>query len=120
VTSPGRDRRRRFSGRERAALAIVAGGKCRRCGDELTPDFHGDHVVAHARGGRTDVTNGQALCPACNRAKGTTAYLVLAPGDHAAHRADAARAADAGYLGGITRAADPPAVSAAAYTRRQK
>ena len=40
------------------------------CGDALDPDFHADHRRAWAHGGRTDVVNGQALCPICNRNKG--------------------------------------------------
>lgn len=62
--------RRRFSSRERVALYLAADGKCSRCGKELEPGWHGDHVTPWSRGGQTDVTNGQALCPACNEKKG--------------------------------------------------
>ena len=65
-----RDPRRRFNARERAALFIAAAGNCPRCGDPLPPDFHADHRDPWARGGVTDVINGQALCPPCNRRKG--------------------------------------------------
>jgi superfamily II DNA or RNA helicase len=64
------DDRRRFGDRERAALWLAAGGRCSQCGDELSEDWHADHVEAFARGGVTDVVNGQALCPTCNRRKG--------------------------------------------------
>lgn len=41
------------------------------CQVELPTDWHADHIIAHANGGETDVINGQALCPTCNRKKGT-------------------------------------------------
>lgn len=65
-----RDARRRFAARERAALLIAAAGRCTDCGEVLTTDFHADHRHPWARGGHTDMTNGQALCPGCNHSKG--------------------------------------------------
>lgn len=62
---------RRFGGRERVALYLVADGKCQLCGAVLEPGWHADHVRPFSRGGTTDVINGQALCPACNLRKGT-------------------------------------------------
>src|SRR5690606_19741506 len=62
--------RRFFNARERAALYLAADGKCMSCGAELEPGWHADHVDAYSRGGVTDVTNGQALCPTCNLMKG--------------------------------------------------
>lgn len=32
--------------------------------------WHADHIHPFARGGETDITNGQALCPSCNIRKG--------------------------------------------------
>lgn len=61
--------RRRFSDRERAALYLAADGRCSGCGVELQPGWHADHEVPWSRGGPTDVINGQALCPDCNRKK---------------------------------------------------
>jgi len=61
--------RRRFSERERAALYLAADGRCSWCGAELLPGWHADHEVPWSRGGPTDVVNGQALCPDCNREK---------------------------------------------------
>lgn len=63
-------RRRLFSRTERGILYLAADGKCERCGKDLAPGFHADHVRAHSRGGPTDVINGQALCPDCNQQKG--------------------------------------------------
>lgn len=62
--------RRRFNDRERAALYLAADGRCMRCAEELRPGWHADHEVAYSRGGKTDVLNGQALCPRCNLLKG--------------------------------------------------
>lgn len=61
---------RRFSRAERAALYLAAQGRCSRCGALLEPGWHGDHIQPWARGGPTDVANGQALCPRCNLIKG--------------------------------------------------
>lgn len=66
------DERRRFNGRERAALYLAADGRCQLCGAELEPGWHGDHIDPYSAGGPTDITNGQALCPACNLRKGST------------------------------------------------
>jgi superfamily II DNA or RNA helicase len=62
--------RRRFNSGERAALYLAADGRCSSCGIELADGWHADHVAPYARGGITDVINGQALCPRCNQQKG--------------------------------------------------
>ena len=64
--------KRRFSRAERAALFVAAAGDCARCGHPLDTSFHADHVLPWSAGGKTDVINGQALCPACNLRKGAT------------------------------------------------
>lgn len=64
--------RRTFNRRERAALIAVSDGLCEKCGTELPANWHADHVIPWSRGGATDVTNGQALCPTCNLTKGDT------------------------------------------------
>lgn len=66
----GRDKKRRFSGRQRVVLYLASGGNCETCGAELGPGWHGDHVKPWSVGGETDVINGQALCPTCNLKKG--------------------------------------------------
>lgn len=63
--------RRRFNQGERTALYLAADGRCSECGRELEPGWHADHVDPYSRGGRTDVINGQALCPRCNLRKGS-------------------------------------------------
>lgn len=68
------DARRRFSGRERAAILARAVGRCEahswllgRC--RQTEGLQADHVHPHSRGGATSVENGQALCARHNRRK---------------------------------------------------
>lgn len=69
--------RRFFNSSERTALYLAADGRCTECGNELEPGWHADHVDPHARGGITDVINGQALCPDCNLRKGPKPVLQL-------------------------------------------
>lgn len=65
------DPRRLFTPSQRRALYWSANGKCEECGRELDPkDWHADHIHPHNLGGKTDVINGQALCPQCNLLKG--------------------------------------------------
>lgn len=64
--------RRRFNDRERFALFLASDGKCSLCGTPLSAGFHADHIVPYSKEGLTDVTNGQALCAACNLKKGAT------------------------------------------------
>lgn len=59
-----------FDPRQRLALLNESAGLCAGCGVALAPGFHADHVTPFARGGSTDVANGQALCARCNQAKG--------------------------------------------------
>lgn len=62
--------RRRFNTSEHIALYLATDGRCARCGAELEPGWHADHVVPRSKGGPTDLTNGQPLCPKCNAEKG--------------------------------------------------
>lgn len=62
--------RRTFSGRERIALFLAAGGKCAICRRPLGIGWHADHMEPWSYGGVTDVVNGQALCADCNLKKG--------------------------------------------------
>jgi hypothetical protein len=62
---------RRFSARQRVALFLAAGGRSTGCGAPPERSWPADHVTPWSAGGPTDVINGQALCPSCNRMKGT-------------------------------------------------
>ena len=69
------DPRRFFTAEQRAELLELAGeedGKhpCAGCGKLFFADeLQADHVEAWSKGGRTEVSNGQVLCRACNTAK---------------------------------------------------
>lgn len=62
--------RRRFNQSERIALYWMAEGRCEECGAPLDGSFHADHNQPYSKGGKTDVTNGRALCAVCNLKKG--------------------------------------------------
>lgn len=64
--------RRHFGLAQRRVLAWLAAGRCQLCGAKLANDFHADHVVPFAHGGKTQTSNGQALCGPCNLRKGSS------------------------------------------------
>lgn len=49
----------------------MTGGRCANCGQQLTREFHADHVTPFVSGGATLTGNGQALCGPCNLKKGS-------------------------------------------------
>jgi hypothetical protein len=65
------DARRCFSSEQRAVLFLLANGQCQGCGEALGDHWHADHIVPWSAAGRTELTNGQALCAACNLWKGS-------------------------------------------------
>ena len=67
--------RRRFSRSEKAALYLIADGKCEKCQNELSQGWHGDHIIPFSVVEETDVKNGQALCGTCNLKKGSTTTM---------------------------------------------
>ncbi len=62
--------KRSFSIKEKLAIFVAYNGKCAICGERLNANWHADHIIPFSKGGSTDVTNGQALCPKCNLKKG--------------------------------------------------
>ena len=54
----------------RAALFLNARGRCQGCGVALKKGWHADHKVPWHLVRKTNLFNMQALCPACNLAKG--------------------------------------------------
>ena len=63
--------KRNFTKRQRLALAKASNWRCAICGCKLDRSFHADHIIPFSKGGKTDVSNGQALCPQCNLKKGS-------------------------------------------------
>ncbi|MDD5209834.1 MAG: DUF262 domain-containing protein [Elusimicrobiales bacterium] len=65
-----KDRQRGFSEEQRRAIYWQNAGKCQICKEPCTDsDFHADHIKPHSKGGETKISNGQVLCPGCNREK---------------------------------------------------
>lgn len=64
------DSKRFYTGNLRVAVWARDDGFCRHCGVRLDPSaWEADHLVPHARGGRTTLENGAASCKPCNNAK---------------------------------------------------
>lgn len=70
-------------------------GRCRACGIGDVDALQCDHIVPESRGGKTTLSNLQALCGVCNNRKGQTSVGELPIreriegfGDHSAVMAD--------------------------------
>ena len=60
-----------FSNKRRNDVFEKCNGKCYYCGDHLDYDnFHMDHVIPKAKGGRGVIENLVAACCLCNLTKG--------------------------------------------------
>ncbi len=65
-----KDEVRFFTSDQRFALYYRDKGICGDCKMKCKESaFHADHIVPHTKGGTTCLTNGQVLCPKCNRKK---------------------------------------------------
>ncbi|MDX2275050.1 MAG: HNH endonuclease signature motif containing protein [Hyphomonadaceae bacterium] len=69
------DPTRDFTHEQRLAIFRRDGGECQlrlKCSGEKVgwENWHADHKLAHSRGGKTTVENGQIACAACNLSKG--------------------------------------------------
>jgi len=51
-------------------LFVAGNGNCAMCGKELEKGWHSDHIYPYSKGGETQLSNAQALCPECNLKKG--------------------------------------------------
>ena len=59
-----------FTQSQRQELFLRAKGKCQNCSCEISlDDFHADHITPYSLGGKTELSNGQALCRSCNLKK---------------------------------------------------
>jgi superfamily II DNA or RNA helicase len=67
---------RAFSPLQRVEIFNRSNGNCQRCGVDITlSNFHADHIIPWSQNGKTQVSNGQALCPPCNLKKSGTMDL---------------------------------------------
>ena len=63
-----RHNRQRLTKEQREEVFQKTGGHCHICGVELTTDkWPADHIVAHIKGGKHDLTNYLPACWTCNR-----------------------------------------------------
>jgi 5-methylcytosine-specific restriction endonuclease McrA len=67
-----KDRQRAFTDTQRRIIWHSSTERlCQDCARKLTwKDFTADHVVAHSRGGRSEIENAAILCQSCNSRKG--------------------------------------------------
>ena len=64
---------RNFNQSQRKELFLKSGSKCQICSCDISLDnFHADHVIPYCEGGKTEIKNGQALCPKCNFKKASS------------------------------------------------
>ncbi|RKX63595.1 MAG: hypothetical protein DRP42_07455 [Tenericutes bacterium] len=69
---------RAFSANQRLSLLAKAKFRCQKCGCVIAwKTFHADHVTPYSLGGETVLSNGQALCEACNLRKGNKMFEPL-------------------------------------------
>lgn len=58
---------RSFTTQQRRQMEGHAKGRCEGCGTTLETGWHGHHTLPYHLGGKTDILNGEALCPTCHR-----------------------------------------------------
>ena len=64
------DGQRLFTQEQKVILYKRSEGKCQKCNIEISQDnFDADHIIRHADGGKTTLSNGRALCISCNRGR---------------------------------------------------
>ena len=74
-SKPKKDSFRFFSSMQKNIIWERSKGKCELCGIKLVPfkgresSFEADHILAWSKGGKTTLSNAQALCKKCNRKK---------------------------------------------------
>ena len=70
---PLKDSKRNFDESQRQVIYRKDKGVCQICGKECDwNDWEADHIVPWSKGGKTEIENGQVLCPTCNSKKSDT------------------------------------------------
>ena len=77
------DPQRNFTDEQKAELFVRDDKKCQgtSCGGKTVKDgenWHADHIIPWFCGGRTEISNGQVLCPTCNLRKGAKFWEIPA------------------------------------------
>jgi 5-methylcytosine-specific restriction endonuclease McrA len=67
MTDVPRDPRRGFTRFQRFQIWVHACGRCEDCGRGLSDEWDAHHKKHHAKGGRTEILNGRALCEDCHK-----------------------------------------------------
>ena len=67
--STKRRRPNEFSTTQKKQIASKQKWKCKCCKELLKADYQVDHIKPICKGGSSDISNGQALCPACHKKK---------------------------------------------------
>ncbi len=68
---PQKDAKRNFDEAQRQVIFRRGNGICRLCGRKCEwNDWEADHIIPWSKGGKTEIENGQILCPSCNAKKG--------------------------------------------------
>ena len=67
---PQKDSKRSFDEAQRQVIYRRGKGICKMCGKQCEwNNWEADHIVPWSRGGKTEIENGQVLCPSCNSKK---------------------------------------------------
>ena len=66
-----KDVKRMFNLEERNLIWILSGKTCQKCQRKLNDfeEMEADHIVPYSKGGKTTISNAQALCKSCNLEK---------------------------------------------------
>lgn len=67
---PQKDSQRSFDEAQKQVIFRRDKGVCQKCGQKCEWNgWEADHIIPWSRGGKTEVENGQVLCPTCNAQK---------------------------------------------------
>ncbi len=67
---PLKDSKRNFDEAQRQEIYRRDNGMCKICGKKREwNDWEANHIIPWSKGGKTEIENGQVLCPSCNSRK---------------------------------------------------